>query len=857
MEIELPELSLVVLVGVSGSGKSSFAKAHFKETEIVSSDTCRGIVSDDENDQSATNDAFELLHYIAGKRLKNGLLTVIDATNVQKESRNGLIHLARKYHCLPTVIVLDIPEKVCQERNKSRADRNFGNYVVRQQRQQLKRSLKGLKREGFRKIYVLKSVEEVEAVSRIVREKLYNDKKDITGPFDIIGDIHGCYSELTELLTNLGYSLTDVEDDGENYGIKVDHSENRSVIFVGDLTDRGPESPQVLKLVMSMVAQGNAYCVAGNHDVKLNRKLSGKNVNTKHGLAETLEQLTEETEKFKQEVKEFLHGLISHYVFDNGRLVVAHAGLKEEMQGRGSAAVRAFCMYGETTGEVDEFGLPVRHNWASEYRGAAKVVYGHTPVPEAQWLNNTINIDTGCVFGGKLTALRYPEEELIYVKAKKVYCEPVKPLDHSVDHQFSAQQEDDGLLDIEDVTGKRIIQTELRNNITIREENSIAALEVMSRFSVNPKWLVYLPPTMSPCETSKLPEFLEHPFEALEYYRKRSISKVICEEKHMGSRAVIVICKDRSSVIKHFGLEGTGLGICYTRTGRNFFNDSRLEKEFIERVNLALTKADFWNRFDTDWVCLDTELMPWSAKAKALLKEQYAAVGAAAGVSLSNAETFLKSAINRGINEAEVILEKYSYKKEAVSKYVDAYRQYCWPVESIDDYKLAPFHILATEGQLHSDKTHEWHMKEIRKICEVDQNLFTATPYKIVDLNDQQQTDEAINWWTELTSKGGEGMVVKPLDFLAYAKEGLLQPAIKCRGAEYLRIIYGPEYDLPANLDRLKKRGLSRKRSLALREFALGMESLRRFIDKEPLRRIHESTFGVLALESEVIDPRL
>ena len=858
MEIKVPELSLVVLIGASGSGKSFFAKKHFKKTEVLSSDECRALVSDNENDQSATTDAFDVLHYIASTRLKRGLLTVIDATNVQKESRKGLIALARSYHCLPVAIVLNLPEKVCEERNQGRANRNLGSHFIRQQAHELKRSLRGLRDEGFRQVHVLKSIEEVESVIEIKREKLYNDKKEETGPFDIIGDVHGCIDELRELLIALGYSVNIVEADQANFGFKVIPPENRKVIFVGDLVDRGPDSPNVLRLVMSMVNSGVAYCVPGNHDLKLQKFLHGKDVQLKHGLEVTVKQLETESAEFKKTVEQFLYGLTSHYIFDNGKLVVAHAGIKEEMQGRASAAVRAFCLYGETTGETDEFGLPVRYNWAKEYRGNARVVYGHTPVPQAEWLNKTINIDTGCVFGGKLTALRYPEEELISVKSKKIYSEPVRPINYNrEENKLSSQHEYDDVLDIEDVTGKRIVQTRLRNNITIREENSIAALEVMSRFAVNPKWLIYLPPTMSPCATSKLPNFLEYPTQALNYYKKRGIEKVVCEEKHMGSRAILIICKDEKTAIEQFGVEDEGIGICYTRTGRNFFNDTEIEKAFIHRVNQCLTNTNFWKKFNTDWVCLDAELMPWSVKAQALVKDQYASVGAAARAALPEVEKALQMTYDRGIKDALPFLEKFSAKNNAISKYIKAYQNYCWPVNTIGDYKLAPFHIMATNGQVHADKTHRWHMENLAAICKGDTELFLATPYMIVNLNDETSYDEAVNWWLELTSKGGEGMVVKPFDFIANDSEGLLQPAVKCRGSEYLRIIYGPEYDATENIDRLKNRGLSRKQSLAIREFVLGIEGLERFIRKEPLRRIHESVFGVLALESEDVDPRL
>lgn len=857
MEINVPELSLILLVGASGSGKSTFANKYFEKHEVVSSDTCRGIVSNNENNQSATKDAFDLLNFIISKRLKNGLLTVVDATNVQIESRRKLINLARTYHTIPVAIVLDLPQRICEDRNENRSDRNFGGHVIRQQKQQLKRSINRLKREGFRKIYILKSEEEVEQVVGIVREKLYNNKRALEGPFDIIGDIHGCYEETIELLEKLNYQILSVEKDEKNYGIEVRHPENRKVIFLGDLVDRGPNAPAVLKLVMSMVNSGIALCVPGNHEAKLLKKLNGKNVQLKHGLAETMEQLEKESPAFLEALKSFLYGLISHYILDHGKLAVAHAGIKEEMQGRGSGVVRSFCLYGETTGEIDEFGLPVRYNWASEYRGKAKVVYGHTPVPQAEWFNKTIDIDTGCVFGGALTALRYPEEELVEVKAKKVYCEPVKPMNVPVDSNLSHQHEYDDLLNIEEVIGKRIVQTRLRNNLTIREENSIAALEVMSRFAINPKWLIYLPPTMSPCATSDQAQFLEHPQQAINYYRKRGVTQLICEEKHMGSRTVLVICKNEETVLTRFGIENEGIGVCYTRTGRNFFKDKNLEKEFLNRVQQALTKSKFWEKHQTEWVCLDAELMPWSAKAQSLLSGQYAAVGAAAQNALAMVEPVLLKTSNRGIDGITKLLDKFSYKKKAVGKFIHAYRNYCWEVNNLEDYKLAPFHILATEGKVHVDKNHQWHMENIKEICLADEALFKITPYQVVETGSEESMQEVIDWWMDLTKKGGEGMVVKPLDFICYGKEGLLQPAVKCRGSEYLRIIYGAEYDMPENLERLKKRGLSKKRSLALREFALGIEGLERFVKKEPLRRIHESVFGVLALESEEVDPRL
>ena len=424
MKLTIPELSLVLLIGASGSGKSTFARKHFAPTEVLSSDFFRGLVSDDENNQAATSDAFEALHFVAAKRLAGAHLTVIDATNVQVEARKPLLALAREYHVLSAAIVLDVPEKLCLERNRDRPNRDFGPNVVRQHVQQLRRSLRGLQREGFRSVHVLSSAEEVET-AEVERQPLWTNRTADHGPFDIIGDVHGCYDELVAILGNLGY---EVSDDPTGADIKVQPPEGRKAVFVGDLVDRGPATPRVLELVMSMVRAGTALCVAGNHEARLLRKLRGRDVKLTHGLAESVQQLEREPEAFRSEVMEFIDGLISHYVFDGGKLVVAHAGLPAPLQGRSSGRVREFALYGETTGEVDEFGLPVRYDWASEYRGQAMVVYGHTPVPEATWLNRTICIDTGCVFGGRLTALRYPERELVSVAAGQVYYAPARPL---------------------------------------------------------------------------------------------------------------------------------------------------------------------------------------------------------------------------------------------------------------------------------------------------------------------------------------------------------------------------------------------------------------------------------------------
>ncbi|MFJ3204457.1 polynucleotide kinase-phosphatase [Streptomyces sp. NPDC086989] len=840
--LPVTDLSLVVLIGATGSGKSTFARRHFKPTEVLSSDYCRGLVADDENDQSASKAAFEVLHHIAGKRLEAGRLTVVDATSVQPEARRQLVQLARQYDVLPIAIVLDLPEEVCAERNAARPDRaGLPRAVIQRHRRDLRRSLRGLEREGFRKVHVLRSAEEADN-AEVVLEKRYNDLTHLTGPFDIIGDIHGCSSELETLLGKLGY------EDGV-------HPEGRTAVFVGDLVDRGPDSPGVLRRVMGMVGSGNALCVPGNHENKLGRHLKGSKVQRTHGLAETIEQLEREPEEFVREVREFIRGLVSHYVLDGGRLVVCHAGLPEKYHGRTSGRVRSHALYGETTGETDEFGLPVRYPWAEDYRGKAAVVYGHTPVPDTAWINNTICLDTGAVFGGRMTALRWPERELVDVPAEKVWYEPLKPLAAEAPGGHEGRP-----LDLDDVQGRRIVETRHLGNVTVREENAAAALEVMSRFAADPRLVPYLPPTMAPTATSHEEGYLEHPAEAFAQYRKDGIAQVVCEEKHMGSRATVLVCKDADAARARFGVDGP-TGSVYTRTGRPFFHDPDVTEEVLARLRGAVTDAGLWDELGTDWLLLDGELLPWSLKSTGLLRNQYAAVGAASRAVFPDALAALAEAAGRGVDTGDLLARQRDRAADA-ERFTDAYRRYCWTTDGLDGVRFAPFQLLAAAGRSLARVPHDEQLFWLDRLVAADEaagtGLLRRTARILVDTADEDSVRAGTDWWLELTAAGGEGMVVKPLQ--AYARDGkgrLVQPGVKVRGREYLRIIYGPEYTRPEQLERLRQRFLGHKRSLALREYALGLEALDRLAGEEPLWRVHEAVFAVLALESEPVDPRL
>lgn len=837
--IQLPELALVVLIGASSAGKSSFAARHFEKSEVLSSDFFRYMVSGDENSLAATQDAFDSLFFVAQKRLRRGLLTVIDATSVKPASRAALVKLAREQNVLPVAIVLDLPPSLLQERHAARTDRAFDPRIVAQQSQQLRRAAGGLAKEGFVQVWTLRREEEVNA-AQVVRQPLSSNRSDLRGPFDFIGDVHGCLTELRELLTALGYT-----------GDLPQHPAGRQAVFVGDLTDRGPDSAGVLRLVMDMVRVGAALMVPGNHDDKLRRALLGHQVSGKHGLAGTLEQLEAWGQPFKDEVLQFIARLPSHLRLDGGAVVVAHAGLPEHLQGRSLGRVRHFALFGDVDGSLDEAGLPLRRDWAADYHGAARVIYGHTPVARPQWVNRTINIDTGCAFGGALTALRYPELELVGVPAQRQYAEPSRPF-LAADTGAAALTQP---LDWQDLSADIRLSTPT-GPVRLRPAERLSALETYARYGIDPRGCLYLPPTMSPVESGRRPDALEYPTEAFEYYRQQGLTEVICEEKHMGSRALLLLTRSPEVAQQQFGRSDGAAGYIYTRTGRAFFTPD-WERQILQRAQLAAEEAGLWAELDTNWLLLDAEILPWSLKAHELIREQYAAVAVAGRAALSAEEALLATCTH--LPELAARQQHAQARLQALNQYQRVYRAYTQQVDGPQDIHIKPFHLLASRGKVHSDQSHLWHLQTLARLTEADPKLFGNTAYQLVQLTNAASEASAVNWWENLTQfdeagKLGEGMVVKPLEFLPGPR---IQPALKVRGREYLRLIYGPEYLLPEHLERLRQRAIKTKRTRALREFGLGLEALRRVTEGEDLPRIHECVLGVLALESEAIDARL
>jgi hypothetical protein len=384
------------------------------------------------------------------------------------------------------------------------------------------------------------------------------------------------------------------------------------------------------------------------------------------------------------------------------------------------------------------------------------------------------------------------------------------------------------------------IETRVLGPVKIAQEQWNATLETFSKWTVDPRWLLYLPPGMCARQADRSDGYLEHPSDALEYYRLETISKVVMELKHMGSRAIAVVCRNEETATKRFG--GDGYGCIYTRNGRAFFGDAT---PALQALREGLSRAGFWKQFATDWVCLDGELLPWSLKAEALLEETHGDI-----LTAKEAEYRIASEVLARIAPEEV--EALKTKAECLAKYRRLYERY--RAEKDSAMQFAPFHLIAVEGRSFFDKNHLWHMSTLNALARRAGEPFVETPYKLVSLKDCESASTAIAWWEELSAAGSEGVVIKPLPYIPRGRRGLAQPALKCRGKEHLRLVYGAEYDLPENrvrlIDRAALANRRNKHRRVLKQAALSIEAVERFVRLEPLDRVRECVRAIASLET-------
>ncbi|WP_042142010.1 polynucleotide kinase-phosphatase [Paucisalibacillus sp. EB02] len=864
MEIRLPYSGIVLLVGPSNSGKSTFLQnlidtKQILSSEVVSSDDFRVLVSNiefmdwknrpkDEADgiidqyQVISKEAFSLMDSLIEKRCLLNKMTFVDATHLHSDDRKRYIQIARKCHVPIMALVFDIDQNTLLARDDIRENPR-GKRRIKQQYQTFKREKRFIKKEGYIASYFLSDMEDI----TLIRKSNNPIEINIDNGVDIIGDIHGCYDEMILLLEKLGY-----EKNRENYYI---HPDGRRFLSLGDIMSRGPKSLDTMEFFLRHVNVGLAYMIDSNHGWKIARWLDGRKVTLSHGdelIEEEINQFQEQygeerTKDLKQQIKQLLLNAPSHYVLTKNSVpivVCTHAGIKDEFIGKQSYEISDFCRYGDTGG-FDESGKPIRKDWTIHHKTNSLIVWGHDPKPRPLIINNTINIDQGVVFGGELTAFQYPEKEFVSVKAAKDYSDGSNnPLIEWEKNRLNPPN-------ITKFVNGYSVLTDDMGEIHVPKKHAIPAIDTVSHFTVPMEELVYIPPTMSPTpKPSVLDDYLEHPREVIEYYRSMGIERMVAEKKHMGSRGVLLLFKDRETGLNYVGRET--LGVIYTRTGRRFFKEET-EKEILLKINKGLRSNDYFRKYDTDYVLLDAEIMPWNLKAKELISNQYAHVSENAILDRRILKDKLKETVHSN-PDVENWLQEYEEKLNNAHVFHEVFQKYCWDVEGIKQIQIAPFHVLAHSKQTFFHKAHTWHMEMNREFAKMI-DIFVETEYMVIEDN---SSEEAVTqWWEAITTNGHEGIVIKPEFFISKHKGKLIQPAMKVRGRKYLNIIYGMDYLNQDNLTRLKERNTSKKQKLALREFALGVEGINRFVNGESIERVHECVLGALAMESDPVDPRL
>lgn len=861
MKIILPYAGIVLLIGPSNSGKSTLLKqlvdkGQVLPSEIISSDEYRVRVSNVEfidwahrwkdvseslydEYQRISAEAFSLMEATIEARCRLNKITFVDATHLYPDDRKRYIELAKKHHVPVVSLVLDVDQELLLLRDKNRENPR-GSKRIKQQYQVFKREKRFIKKEGYFATYFITVTNEVE----VTRANSNATHLEVENGIDIIGDIHGCYEEMIQLLEQLGY-----EKNAQELYV---HPEGRKFLSLGDIMSRGPESLKTMSFFLRHVKEKLAYMIDSNHGWKIARWLEGKNVTLNHGdelVAREFEQYEhlDDIDRLKEELKEFLLKAPSHYVLTkNGipTLVCTHAGIKDEFIGKQSDDISDYCRYGDHEG-VDDTGRPIRKDWTIHHKTSILIVWGHDPKPKPLVINNTINIDQGVVFGGELTAFRYPEKKFVAVQAKEDYSKgqnnPLIELKKKRLNPPNIAKFIDGFSVLTGELGK----------VEIPKQYALASIDTVSHYTVPIEELVYIPPTMSPTPaTSSLEYYLEHPKEAIDYYRNMGIERMVAQKKHMGSRGILFLFRDIEVGRKYVGRET--LGVIYTRTGRRFF-DIETEGKVLARINKSLTNSDYFNKYHTEFILLDAEIMPWNLKAKELISSQYAHVAENAILDRSILKGRIENAIENNGDLARW-LNEYDEKLTNALVFKEVFQKYCWEINEIDQIQIAPFHLLAHSHETYFHKPHTWHMEMNREYALMDK-LFVETEYMVID--DDASEEEVIRWWEDMTADGHEGIVIKPETFISKSKGRLIQPAIKVRGRKYLHIIYGMDYLQPENLTRLKKRNIGKKQKHALKEFALGVEGIERLVNGESIERVHECVLGTLSMESDPVDPRL
>ncbi len=888
----LQDPSIVGITGSSSESRSEILNRCFKIEEIVSMDELIRWIPDDRwiKDHNKSEQVESIFFSIIEQRLKRNLMTALDLDGQGRPFRNQFVQLAKKYHFTPTLIRL-------QETLRASSKLDQENFS------------KARRQEGFRVIYQICKDEFQDW--RPTRRTSPTLRPDIEGAFDIIGDVHGCMEELLALTHRLGYRWT-----GNPSDLHPDFSwinpPGRRLFFVGDLVDRGPNSLEALRLVMRLTESGQAFCVPGNHDYKLARALGGmvfQKRDPDHDA--TLQQIRSAGPEFAEKARTWIESLPSHYFLDAGRLVVSHAGSKRSHHGRESKRILDFALYGDTTGKTDSHGLPERLNWALDYQGATLVVHGHTPVAEPKWVNESVNIDTGCVYGGYLTALRYPEREIISEPAQQEYSVSSRPLplnaslrdrvDSKLGSSWKSNSLNPSAVSVSkndnpskslnflkhnnrsaeekhswsDFQNLKVVETHTRGDVILREDEVKSTVNFLESTQCWPWRIPFLAPGISsadPCQDLNSAG-LENPETAFSYYRNNRVQEVLCVPMEYDTPFILALARDSSTAVERLGSQAGEVGIGFPVCGLLQKSEAPTLAEMpslLERIHRNLSEGNFWERSQSNVAIFECSFTSHSApvaEAKSQpkpnpnpkqLRNIMSQIASAGMIDTANILEKLERATEHG-TDWHFLTQSYLKSKKSLREFTDWISKAQKNTNRTESIQVRNFQLLATQKKTFINQHYSAGAQILKpeELTERDPELFLQPAAFPLDLNNINACSSAVNLWKEHTQSGMIGWVIRPAQGAQKGRRGWVQPAFKCRGDMALKCVFGLNMTREAMNQSIQKNSLAARRSQVAREWALSLEALQRWTGQEPDWRIQECMVGMLAVKCEPTDARL
>jgi protein phosphatase len=834
MILRLPKFSALAVLAPTAFPVAEWARRHFDPQICLDPSDCQQLLGVAAVPPSA--DAYALVTQAFQLRLAAGKTTVLLQAPLDQSGRQFIRSACRKYHTQLLVLSIELPEDELAALAPA-----YDRALWAREQDLLEQNLQFLDKEGIQQHFRIRSSAELAAL-QVEWQPLPCDRSELAGPFDLIGSLHGCHAELLALLAKLGYDRAHDPD-----GLLPLHPQGRLPVFLGDMADRGPGSAQALALVKAMTTAGKALTVLGNQDRALLEFLRAEPDGDPGELALWWSQASPAE---KSATLAWIAALPSHLVLDGGRLVAVHGGIQAEMIGRHTQPITAFCTFGSTPSEHNAVQKEPLASWVEDIPAGTTVVFAHQPLVDAVDAGRYVAVDTACLYGGQLSAFRYPEREFVQVPAETAHETATWPALAAPQAPLHAAAER-WLLPDEHFNGRFLVQTTSGFTFTTTEAQYNVVTEFLEAEAVSPRWLIYLPPSMSPPQPAAQAGYLEHPVEAFSYYEKKGQTHVMVQEKLDGRRAVVVLCRDQAAAAARFGAEDGRLGVVYSRRGRPIFADPAEERELLGQLHAAATAAGLWEALRTDWICCEGQLCGGKFQPARRAEEERIAAGVVATWPRSLELLAHSTASGPEFEALKARMGERSAGAQALARI-------CARPEAADgDWFFVPYHLLAAQSGVFFDRPHAWHLEQLAAFTQANAPRVRALRAELLDLQDHDQRRKLINWWQELSDQGAPGIVVKPVTLELFINQEYLQPAMKVRGREALRKVYGPFYTDPELLAHHRNRSLKERRELSVRHFALGKEGLERFVAGRPHYEVFQTVFTHLAISTMDGNPLL